>query len=336
MEPAAARRGIPGARGRGEAHRQAAHPHRGAAASRTCRATRSWRAAGAVIGKIDIDIAQHLRRKRSRARTRVFTSSPTGCTSAPSAATHPRPAALQERGPLQRRASSPKPSAICAMLVYIYDARVVPVRYADGKVDIQVITQDVWTLDPNISFGRVRRHQLHQLPACKRRISWAGARRCRSDAPATSIAPATTAAYFGSRTCSDRAGPARSGLRRFERRRQRVAAALPAFLFARYAPGARSSRGKAFDRTISRYFLGDIVDQFNDNERSYLIRGGLSSGLIDGWTKRLTFGMYYDRNDIPADPGDEPAGQAAAAAADAVLSLRGLRHRPGQIRQDGR
>src|SRR6202046_5615098 len=40
------------------------------------------------------------------------------------------------------------------LLTYIYDARVVPVRYADGKVDIKVITKDVWTLSPGISFGR--------------------------------------------------------------------------------------------------------------------------------------------------------------------------------------
>ena len=51
-----------------------------------------------------------------------------------------------------------------------------------------------------------------------------------------------------------------------------------------------------FDRTISRYNLGDIVDQFNDNESSYELSGGISRGLIDGWTRRLTFGMSYDRN----------------------------------------
>jgi len=47
---------------------------------------------------------------------------------------------------------------------------------------------------------------------------------------------------------------------------------------------------------VSRYNLGNIVDQFNDNQSSYELSGGVSSGLIDGWTKRLTFGMRYDRN----------------------------------------
>src|SRR6202046_3071260 len=40
------------------------------------------------------------------------------------------------------------------LLTYVYDARVVPVRYSHGKVDIKVITKDVWTLSPGISFGR--------------------------------------------------------------------------------------------------------------------------------------------------------------------------------------
>src|ERR1700727_719957 len=40
------------------------------------------------------------------------------------------------------------------LLPYVYDARIVPVRYADGKVDIRVITKGVWTLSPGISFAR--------------------------------------------------------------------------------------------------------------------------------------------------------------------------------------
>src|ERR1700722_11124693 len=40
------------------------------------------------------------------------------------------------------------------LLPYVYDARVVPVHFANGKVDVKVITKDVWTLSPGISFGR--------------------------------------------------------------------------------------------------------------------------------------------------------------------------------------
>jgi len=37
---------------------------------------------------------------------------------------------------------------------YLYDASVTPVRYVEGVVDIEVVTRDVWTLNPGVSFGR--------------------------------------------------------------------------------------------------------------------------------------------------------------------------------------
>jgi outer membrane protein assembly factor BamA len=37
---------------------------------------------------------------------------------------------------------------------FIYDARVEPVRYEDGVVDVKVTTQDVWSLTPDFSFSR--------------------------------------------------------------------------------------------------------------------------------------------------------------------------------------
>src|SRR5262249_11200208 len=37
---------------------------------------------------------------------------------------------------------------------YLYDAEIRPVRYADGAVDVKVVTRDVWTLQPEIGIGR--------------------------------------------------------------------------------------------------------------------------------------------------------------------------------------
>ncbi|MGH8270516.1 MAG: hypothetical protein ACRES1_10645, partial [Steroidobacteraceae bacterium] len=37
---------------------------------------------------------------------------------------------------------------------YFYDASVQPVAYHDGKVDILVVTHDVWTLNPGFNFSR--------------------------------------------------------------------------------------------------------------------------------------------------------------------------------------
>src|ERR1700721_1282749 len=121
------------------------------------------------------------------------------------------------------------------LLPYVYDARIVPVHYADGKVDIRVITKDVWTLSPGISFAR---------------------------------SGGTNDTKFNLQDTN----------------------------FLGWGKTLQISRGSTFDRTISRYNLGNIVDQFNDSETSYELSGGVSNGLIDGWVKRWTFGMRYDRN----------------------------------------
>jgi hemolysin activation/secretion protein len=74
------------------------------------------------------------------------------------------------------------------------------------------------------------------------------------------------------------------------------------------APWSAQITAVKFDRTVSRYNLGKIVDQFNDNQASYELSGGVSSGLVDGWTKRFTFGMRYDRNEfLPTPVTSQPA-----------------------------
>ena len=37
---------------------------------------------------------------------------------------------------------------------YMFDARIEPIAYHDGRVDIEVRTRDVWTLKPGFNFGR--------------------------------------------------------------------------------------------------------------------------------------------------------------------------------------
>ena len=37
---------------------------------------------------------------------------------------------------------------------YLNDAWIRPTAYRDGRVDVEVITKDVWTLNPGLSFGR--------------------------------------------------------------------------------------------------------------------------------------------------------------------------------------
>jgi hypothetical protein len=68
-------------------------------------------------------------------------------------------------------------------------------------------------------------------------------------------------------------------------------------------PWTATVKAIQYDRTVSRYNLGDIVDQFKREETYYEVSGGLSTGLIDGWTRRIYGGMRYDQNVFAQVPG---------------------------------
>lgn len=185
------------------------------------------------------------------------------------------------------------------LLVFIYDAHVVPVRFADGKVDIEVITRDVWTLDPNVSFGRSGgANSTNANLQDENFLGWGKQIEVghTSNVDRTSkLAEYSDPDVFGSRWTGALAYVDSSD------GNQRVAQLARPF-YSLDTPWSASLGAQSYERTISRYALGNVADQFNDDEHTYLVGGGVSSGLVDGWTRRLLFGMYYDRNDFLPTP----------------------------------
>jgi hypothetical protein len=262
-------------------------------------------AAGAVIGKVDIDIRNifdptdpretnglfllanrlHLRTKRSSIQAQLLFAS----------------------GDKYRARKLAETERALRLLAYVYDARVVPVRYADGKVDVRVITKDVWTLSPGISFGRAGGTNSTNFNLQDTNfLGWGKtlqvSRGSTVDRTSDTVAW-TDPNVFGSRwtsalTYSDSSDGSQRSLQ------------VTHPFYSLDAPWSTKITVLNFNRTISRYNLGDIVDQFNDKQSSYELSGGVSNGLIDGWTKRLTFGMRYDRNlFLPAPGTSVPAQQ---------------------------
>jgi hypothetical protein len=182
---------------------------------------------------------------------------------------------------------------VLRLLPYVYDARIVPVHYAEGKVDIKVVTNDVWTLSPGISFGRSggtndSKFNLQDTNF----LGWGKtlqiSRGSTVDRTSNTIAW-TDPNVLGSRWTSDLTYSDSS-----DGSQRALLVAHP--FYSLDAPWSTKITAISFDRTISRYNLGEIVDQFSDSQRSYELSGGISRGLLDGWTKRWTFGMRYDRN----------------------------------------
>jgi hemolysin activation/secretion protein len=170
-----------------------------------------------------------------------------------------------------------------------------------------VITKDVWTLSPGLSFGRAGGTNSTNFNLQDTNfLGWGKALQVShgSTVDRTSDALAwTDPNVLGSRWISSLAYIDSS-----DGSQRSLQVARP--FYSLDTTWSTKITAVKYDRTVSRYNLGEKVDQFNDNQSSYELSGGVSGGLIDGWTKRFTFGMRYDRNIfLPTPSTSIPARQ---------------------------
>jgi outer membrane protein assembly factor BamA len=261
--------------------------------------------AGAVIGKIDIDLRNIFDESDARERNGLFR--------------------LANRLHIRTKRSTIKAQLLFAsgdkyaarklaeteralrLLSYIYDARIVPVRYADGKVDVKVITKDVWTLSPGLSFGRAGGSNSTNFNIQDSNfLGWGKALQVSHGS--TVDRTSNTVSWSDPNVFGSKWTTAAADVESSDGTERVMQIAHP--FYSLDTPWSTKITAVKFDRTTSRYNLGERVDQFNDNESSYELSGGISNGLIDGWTKRLTFGMRYDRSVFLPTPGSSmPARQ---------------------------
>lgn len=178
-------------------------------------------------------------------------------------------------------------------LMYVYDAHIVPVRYQDGKVDIKVITKDVWTLSPGISFGRAGGTNSTSYNLQDSNIFGWG-KTLQVSHNSTVDRTSDTLAYADPNLFGSRWATALEYVNSSDGKERSLQLGQP--FYSLDTTWSTKIIATQFDRTVSRYSLGNIVDQFNDNQRTYELSGGISQGLIDGWSKRLLFGLHYNEN----------------------------------------
>ena len=258
---------------------------------------RALEAAGAVIGTVDIDTRNifdqsdprennglfqlanhlHIRTKHATVRAQLLFAS-------------------GEKYQARKLAETER---ALRLLTYVYDARVVPVRYSHGKVDIKVITKDVWTLSPGISFGRSGGTNATNFNLQDRNfLGWG--KTLQVSRSSTVDRTSNTVSWTDPNVLGSRWTSALIYADSSDGSERSLQVLHP--FYSLDAPWSTKITALSYDRTISRYNLGNIVDQFNDNQTSYELSGGLSNGLIDGWTRRYTFGMRYDNNEFLPTP----------------------------------
>jgi outer membrane protein assembly factor BamA len=187
---------------------------------------------------------------------------------------------------------------------YLYEASVTPVRAEGGKVDLEVRTQDVWTLNPGISFDRAGGENSASIKIEESNLLGLG-KEVQLEYESDVDRASTRLGYYdplvlGSRNRL-RAGYADNS----DGRQQELQLDRPFYsLDSRWSAGIG---GLDWNRTDSRYDRGVAVDEFRHDEQRYGAHFGLSRGLRSGWVQRWTYGFAYERDRFAQGTGLLPA-----------------------------
>jgi outer membrane protein assembly factor BamA len=207
---------------------------------------------------------------------------------------------LFREGDLYRASAVAESARILRSQRYLRDASIRPVAYQDGFVDLEVMTQDVWSFNPGISFGRKGGRNSTGFELEELNLLGSGTQLSigfKSDAERDSKTVTYRDRQLGSSWWDLLAGYSDNSDGRL---------ADFAILRPFYSLDSRWSAGVELHddlRVDSRYDLGERVDQYQSHSRSANAQWGFSRGLIDGWARRYSFGVTYDENEFADVPG---------------------------------
>lgn len=176
---------------------------------------------------------------------------------------------------------------------YLYDASISPILTADGKVDLEVETRDVWTLQPVLSISRSggeneSAYGFEEVNLLGRGQALRVERAEDVDRESTifefrdpNIRDSWVSGTLYVADSSDGSSTLLSVTRPFFALDTRWSAGVSAF---------------DDDREATFYALGDAVAEYRHERQYYSAFGGWSAGRRNGWVRRYTAGFVYDDN----------------------------------------
>jgi outer membrane protein assembly factor BamA len=186
---------------------------------------------------------------------------------------------------------------------YLGSAEITPVRYnEDGSVDVLVQVQDVWTLVPSFSFSRKGGANSSEVEIEDSNLLGLGKE--LSLEKSSDVDRDTVRLLYGDPNLfGSRWKLALAYFDSSDGVQQALRVNRPFFsLDSRWSLGfSAGDQGS----TISRYSLGKIVEQVDQQEQVFDVGGGISQGLKDGWVSRYLAGVHYERRSFSTQP-DEP------------------------------
>lgn len=182
---------------------------------------------------------------------------------------------------------------------YLYEATVRPVAYTDGVVDLEVRTQDVWTLNPGLSFDRAGGENSYSFKLEESNLLGFG-KEINLERESDVDRASTRFTYFDPQLLGSwnrlRVGYSSNS----DGDQSQLNLDRPF-----YSIDSRRAAGFGFldwNRTDSRYDLGEVVDEFRHDEQTFGIHYGWSRGLQNGWVRRWTFGFAYEEDRFAPSP----------------------------------
>lgn len=183
---------------------------------------------------------------------------------------------------------------------FLFDAIVTPLRYQDGIIDVEVVTRDVWTLNPGVSFGRsggksTSGFELEELNLLGRGIQLNIKEKQEVDRDVTAfrfVDPQIGRSWWSVRAEYEDNSDGSA---------ERFLLDHPFYsLDTRWAGGISL---ESVDQIDSRYALGERVGEYRSETRRDTAYIGRSTGLVDGAAWRGSIGFTRDDNRFSAVSG---------------------------------
>jgi outer membrane protein assembly factor BamA len=186
---------------------------------------------------------------------------------------------------------------------YFFEVRIRPIAFHEGRVDVEVLTRDVWTLRPGISFGRTGGANTTRISFSDLNLFGTGvevnfSHSSTPDRTLDSVSLASTN-FVGTRL--------RTGLLYSENSDGRTRSALLERPF--YALDTRWAGGGSFfddirvDTPVGRV---GVASEYQTHATKWNAWGGWSAGLKGRWVQRFTIGFSQDESRFAPAPGTVP------------------------------
>jgi len=189
---------------------------------------------------------------------------------------------------------------------YLYDARVIPRRLCGDRLDVDVVTRDVWTLTPDADFSRLGGDNEYGFGVLDTNL-WGSGRMLSLFFSKDSDRRGTSVLFEDANVLGSRVALSALVEDNSDGYRQVLDVGKP--FYSLDATSSWNTRGEHANEQQGLYLFGDKYAEFRQKLSQISVSGGVSAGEHSGKTLRWLFGYTYEDHtfsdvggSVPPDP----------------------------------